>query len=55
MEVEHNTLCHKRFATERTCELLANTEAEMIVNKILCMSRPDFSILEWPQTEYNHE
>ena len=38
MEVEHNTLCHKRFATERTCELLANAEAEMFVNKILCMS-----------------
>ena len=39
MEVEHNTMCHKRFATERTCELLANAEAELFVNKILSSAR----------------
>ena len=37
MEIEHNSICHKRFATERTCKLLANAEAEMFVNKILRM------------------
>ena len=38
MEVENNTVCHKHLATERTCELLANAEAELFMNKILRMS-----------------
>ena len=38
MEVENNTVCYKCFATERICKLLANTDAEIFLNKILRMS-----------------